>query len=150
MHGKHHWNGMNMSGWGQGWQGRGGWGNHHAMNKGWWFFPLFLMFLFFGGWRWLWVLFFVVPFFMWFVMPMIARISRERGYGEWWNGSADRSSDDGEKRKRDEFISYHADSEKPKRSPVYIVGDDGEMVEVPNDDTQGSPRRKNDDGIEYI
>ncbi len=79
----------------------------------------------FGGWWWLFLL---IPLFM-----SGSSHRRRRFYGEW-----DHRDDDFEKPKRD--------AEKPKNSSRYVRSDDGELLEVIEDD---QPRRPDDDS-DYV
>ena len=96
------------------------------------FMPMFLgMALFFivltllsgRGITWIW--WFILPTLFFSVLPAVLR-SLNRNY-------------EIEKRKRDDDLySYE---EKPKREPVYRLGDDGELIEVTADDEK--PKREN-------
>ncbi len=98
------------------------------------------------GWalpRWGWFLLYFFVFFAWimlvrlglpivtvalllfFLIPALIRMSVQR-VDRTWAMPAD-------KRKRGPYSSQPAaecTSEKPKRRPTYVVGDDGELVEV--------------------
>jgi hypothetical protein len=118
------------------------WGWHrHQPNRHWNWLPFFLIFLGFvlwsGGGRswfmWMILFFFVIPF----VRSLVASGWSQQG--------------DYEKRKRETGDVVIID--KPKREPQYAVGDDGELVEVYNDDTyEEKPKRLRsaNDGFDSI
>lgn len=78
-----------------------------------------------------------------FLIPALIRISVQRA-DRAWDTPAD-------KRKRGPYSGLPADEdagEKPKRRPVYVVGDDGELVEVFE---EWSPKTKRDrDPLDFV
>lgn len=124
--------------WGWGWQGssrRGG--------QGWNWWPLLIIagiFFFTGAWRWGWwvwpFLFIVVPMAIrWFNGQSQGQTRRPWRWGEGYNTETEIEDEYVEKPKRTPRSVYTPEraSEKPKRRPVYTVGDDGELVEVTDD-----------------
>ncbi len=127
-----------------------GWHGHRGSNGQWrgrgrfnWWIPLIFIGLFSsfsGGLRSPLVplvLLFVIPAILFFVIPMI-----KRGRAEW--GGDEQAQ---EKMKRDEYSTRDNAGEKPKRTPTYVMGDDGEVHPVPPPD---APRKRDDDNIEYV
>jgi hypothetical protein len=88
-----------------------------------------------GGMSWIgWMILFmvVIPFARSFFNP-------DRARGEWY-----------EKQKREGDVVI---IDKPKREPAYGVGDDGELVELHDDDRyEGKPKRRQstEDDLEYL
>jgi hypothetical protein len=119
---------------GGGWYGRG-----YGRNWNWW--PVMLIFIgimLLSGWGrnwWVWM----VLFF--FVLPLVKHLVASG----WMN------RDQYEKRKRESGDVIIMD--KPKRQPHYSVGDDGELVEIyDEDDYIQKPKRREaaNDDLEYI
>ena len=107
------------------------WGWHRRQSIRHWnwlpFLLIFLGFVLWSGWgrnwfAWMFLFFFVIPF----VRNIFASSwSQQQGY---------------EKRKRDGDDVVIID--KPKRQPQYAVGDDGELVEIYDDDAyEEKPKR---------
>jgi hypothetical protein len=69
---------------------------------------------------------------MWWVFPMISRMFGQESRDEQY-----------EKRKNDE---YGVD-EKPKREPRYVLADDGEILEVVDDDPHESTDQRRSNGM---
>jgi hypothetical protein len=129
-----------------------GWnGQHHQgkMNGGWrggwhfnWWIPvaifIFVLLISRGAW-WVW---FLIPGLFWFS----GNWKRGWGHSEWGRGW-EYNHDAAEKAKRDQHADWD-DDEKPKRSPTYVMGDDGELREAPSSMV---PRgKRGDDDIEYV
>lgn len=134
-----------------GWHGHRHYRGGHwrgGMHFNWWTPFLFIGFFVVIG-RAGWLLWLIIPAFFFFVIPMIkrGRSEWERQGGGW--GGWDRA--EMEKRKRDfsgdwSWSNRAEQDEKPKRNATYVVGDDGELSEMP----YTPPRKRNDDDIEYV
>jgi hypothetical protein len=119
--------------------------------RGAWWMPLAFMFGFFLLTRTFWL---IVPLMIFgalvfFVAPMAirglawaAKTFNSSEAGQTWREQAGRM---GEKAKFDNtYVPMRAeadatDTEKPKHRPMYVIGDDGELIEVPRDES--APRR---------
>jgi hypothetical protein len=119
------------------WWGWHGHGEYRTMRNWSWVFVIIGIVIFTGrvGGPLPWL------FFFFFVLPMLMRFMN----------SVTAPQQDVYKRKRvgDEVIFV----DKPKREPQYIVGDDGELVEVyAEDDYEEKPKRRqvSGDDMEYI
>jgi hypothetical protein len=107
-----------------GWSSGRGWRGGFGMFWG-WLIMIGLVWLLSGGGMPGWIWWFILPMVIFRVLPAVLRSL---------NTSAE------EKRKREE---YTFDEEKPKREPLYRLGDDGELIEVTEDEAD-KPKRDAD------
>lgn len=117
-----------------------GWHRHHS-NRHWGWLPFFLIllaFMLWSGWGRFWFTWMIL---FWFVIPFIRSV-----FASTWSQQGDY-----EKRKRsaDDVIII----DKPKRKPQYAVGDDGELVEIYEDEVyEEKPKRLRSlgDDFDYV
>jgi hypothetical protein len=117
-----------------GWHGRG-----YARRWNWWpFLLIFLGIALFSGWGHGWFMWMILFFF---VIPIVRSL-----LASGWT-----QHDGYEKRKRNSGNVVIVD--KPKRAPQYAVGDDGELVEVYDDEVyEEKPKRlqTGHDDFDYV
>lgn len=117
-----------------------GWSSHRGSSRGFgwsWGFIILGILLFTGAGRGMsWVIW---PVLFCFVIPFVMRFFN----------STHTTDDSHEKRKRyDEDVII---VDKAKRAPQYMVGDDGELVEVYDDElNQRKRKRSENDELEYF
>lgn len=140
---------------------RGNWGNHPRgpmhMRGGMWWLPLAFIFGFFLLTKTFWL---IAPLLLFGVLAFVVAPAAIRGLGwaaktfnssesaqAWRDGMRERMRESSEKAKMDSTYTPSRVAEqddttvadKPKRRPMYIIGDDGELIEV---DENGTPRNQ--------
>jgi len=118
---------------------------------------------------WLWIpMFFVVPMLLKAAFSAFGRQGHHRGHAQHWGSFGNHSpwanhdaGSDGRSARVYPGVSVHdwrakrkrgdndgeSKPEKPKNTLVYVVGDDGELVEKPVD---FAPPKRGDDGYDYV